>query len=337
MKISSTNEYGKLVSCVVGDATNAQFPKHDAIFAYNKETSSWTETEVQLGKFPQHVIDESNEDLETLANTLKSFGVTVYRPGQLDHQAMVKTRYWETDGMYNYCPRDILLVIDDMVIEAPMTYRSRQMESDAYADIRDRAIASGARWFAAPRPRLLTSDTVVKDGNVSLSEKEPIFDAANVLRHNDDLLYLVSNSGNRIGGEWLQRMVGKKYRVHIADNLYSHAHIDSTISVLRDGAVVLNGARINENNCPAMFKGWTKIYVQDVVPQSFYHWPYASKWIAVNMFSIDPKTVIVDKNQTELIKQLEAIGQTVVPLELRHSRTLGGGFHCVTLDLERER
>jgi len=25
----------------------------------------------------------------------------------------------------------------------------------------------------------------------------------------------------------------------------------------------------------------------------------------------------------------------VIPLELRHSRTLGGGFHCVTLDLQR--
>ena len=44
----------------------------------------------------------------------------------------------------------------------------------------------------------------------------------------------------------------------------------------------------------------------------------------------------VDKNQTELIKTLERHSMTVVPLELRHSRTLGGGFHCVTLDLFRE-
>jgi N-dimethylarginine dimethylaminohydrolase len=130
-------------------------------------------------------------------------------------------------------------------------------------------------------------------------------------------------------------MLGKKYRVHIIDNLYSYAHIDSTISVLRDGVVVLNGSRVNENNCPKLFQGWTKIYVNDVVPQTFFNYPYASKWIALNMFSIDPKTVIVDQNQTDLIRRLEQIGQTVVPLELRHSRTLGGGFHCVTLDLER--
>jgi N-dimethylarginine dimethylaminohydrolase len=53
------------------------------------------------------------------------------------------------------------------------------------------------------------------------------------------------------------------------------------------------------------------------------------------MLSINPTTVIVDKHQIELIKSIEQRGITVIPLELRHSRTLGGGFHCVTLDLVR--
>ena len=56
----------------------------------------------------------------------------------------------------------------------------------------------------------------------------------------------------------------------------------------------------------------------------------------MNMFSLDSDTVIVDKNQRELIKQLEQHSMTVIAQELRHSRTLGGGFHCVTLDLLRE-
>ena len=46
-------------------------------------------------------------------------------------------------------------------------------------------------------------------------------------------------------------------------------------------------------------------------------------------------TVIVDKHQYNLIKTLEQHKFTTIPLELRHSRTLGGGFHCVTLDLLR--
>jgi N-dimethylarginine dimethylaminohydrolase len=51
---------------------------------------------------------------------------------------------------------------------------------------------------------------------------------------------------------------------------------------------------------------------------------------------VDPKTVIVDRHQTELIKTLESYRFQVIPHELRHSRTLGGGFHCVTLDLIRQ-
>ena len=46
--------------------------------------------------------------------------------------------------------------------------------------------------------------------------------------------------------------------------------------------------------------------------------------------------VIVDSNQHRLIVDLETAGFTVIPLQMRHSRTLGGGFHCVTLDLIRE-
>ena len=54
------------------------------------------------------------------------------------------------------------------------------------------------------------------------------------------------------------------------------------------------------------------------------------------MFSIDPNTVIVDRQQTKLMDLLDRYNIEVVPLQLRHSRTLGGGFHCVTLDLIRE-
>lgn len=335
MKISSSNEYGKLVSCIVGDATGARFPELDEIFDYNQEVTSWKETPLPKGKFSQTIIDEANEDLEDLANTLKKENVKVYRPNDLDHSHVITTHEWSTDGMYRYCPRDVLLVIDDLVIECPMVYRSRQFESVAYWKIKTKAIADNARWISAPRPRLLTQDVYIHEQNVVLSDREPMFDAANILRHNDDILYLVSNTGNLLGARWLQNILGNKYKVHILDNLYSYAHIDSTISILRDGLVVLNGSRVNENNCPDIFKGWDKIYVEDVVPQSFIDYPYASKWIALNLFSVAPDKVIVDKAQKDLINAIEKYKIDVLPLTLRHSRTLGGGFHCVTLDLER--
>jgi N-dimethylarginine dimethylaminohydrolase len=336
MRISSKNEYDKLKSVIVGDATGARFPELDEIFNYNQEVTQWADTPLPRGKFPKHIIDEANEDLDSLVNVLKSLNVTVYRPTDIDHSYIVKTHEWETDGMYNYCPRDVLLVIDDLVIECPMIYRSRQFESAAYQKIRRRAIVDNARWISAPRPSLLTQDTYVQDKNIVLNQREPMFDAANILRHNNDILYLVSNTGNLLGARWLQNILGKNYKVHILENIYAYAHLDSTISILRDGLVLLNATRISDSNCPSIFDGWQKIWIDDVVPQSFYNYPYASKWIAMNVLSVDPNTVIVDKHQKELIDKLENFNLTVIPLELRHSRTLGGGFHCVTLDLERE-
>jgi glycine amidinotransferase/scyllo-inosamine-4-phosphate amidinotransferase 1 len=55
----------------------------------------------------------------------------------------------------------------------------------------------------------------------------------------------------------------------------------------------------------------------------------------MNVLSVNPKTVIVDPRQPKLIKKLERAKFEVIPVQLTHSRTLGGGHHCATLDLER--
>jgi N-dimethylarginine dimethylaminohydrolase len=100
---------------------------------------------------------------------------------------------------------------------------------------------------------------------------------------------------------------------------------------------MLNASRVTEDNCPRAFKDWEKIYVTEdqIVAQDFYQYPYASKWIAMNMLVLDPETVIIDAAQTQLINILKSKGIDSIPLTLSHSRTLGGGFHCVTLDTRR--
>jgi glycine amidinotransferase/scyllo-inosamine-4-phosphate amidinotransferase 1 len=161
-----------------------------------------------------------------------------------------------------------------------------------------------------------------------------ILDAANVLRLNDKMLYLESASGNIEAFEWLQNKF-PDVPIEVC-KFYSGVHIDSTIVPIREGLVVINASRVNMNNLPSVFHKWEVIWVDEVVGQGFYQYPYASKWIALNMLVVDPTTVIVDKHQTKLIEILEDHNMLVLPLELRHSRTLGGGFHCVTLDIVRE-
>jgi N-dimethylarginine dimethylaminohydrolase len=56
----------------------------------------------------------------------------------------------------------------------------------------------------------------------------------------------------------------------------------------------------------------------------------------MNLLMVDVDLAVVDAGHPALLSMLERAGVTVVPLRLRHARTLGGGFHCVTLDVRRD-
>ena len=301
--INSWNEWDSLKRIIVGDATNANWPVNDPVFKLEGEKTTWKETPVPRGPVPQRIIEETNQDLDTLATTLMSLGVEVLRPEPLNFQVH--------DGLYNYCPRDRLLVYGSTIVDPAMMYPCRDMELQCYHDIVD----SAEHYLHMPR------------------NEGMILDAANVLRLNDKMLMLESASGNRAAYDWLCNQFPDT-QIELC-NFYSGVHIDSTIVALREGLVMLNASRVKFDQVPQVFDGWHKIWVNDVVAQDFYQYPYASKWIAMNMLTVDPHTVIVDRHQAALIKTLESYRFTVIPLELRHSRTLGGGFHCVTLDLVR--
>jgi glycine amidinotransferase/scyllo-inosamine-4-phosphate amidinotransferase 1 len=302
--ISSVNEWSPLKKIVVGSATDANWPVNDPVFSKESEKTTWKETPVPRGPVPQRIIDEANEDLDMLATTLIGLGVEVVRPDPLNFQSH--------DGMYNYCPRDRFLVYGSTVVDPAMMYPCRDMELQCYHNIVD----SADQYLFMPRNEGMT------------------LDAANVLRLNDKMLFLESASGNRAAYNWLCDQF-PDVTIELC-NFYAGVHIDSTIVALREGLVMLNSSRVGFDTVPKVFDGWQKIWVNEVVAQDFYQYPYASKWIAMNMLTVDPNTVIVDRHQTELIKTLKSYQFEVIPLELRHSRTLGGGFHCVTLDLNRQ-
>ena len=301
--ISSVNEWSQLRKVIVGSAIHANWPVTDPVFSQESKKTTWTATPVPSGPVPQRIIDETNQDLDQLAATLTELGVEVLRPDPLNFQLH--------DGFSNYCPRDRLLVYGSTIVDPAMMYPCRDMELQCYHDIVD----SADHYRFMPRNEGMTMD------------------AANVLRLNDHMLFLESPSGNRAAYNWLCKQF-PDVKIELC-NFYSGVHIDSTIMPLREGLVMINGARVGFDHVPQVFDGWHKIWVSDVVAQDFYQYPYASKWIGMNMLVVNPATVIVDQAQTELIKTLKSYNFTVIPLQLRHSRTLGGGFHCVTLDLVR--
>jgi len=302
--INSRNEWDPLEAIVVGSATNANWPSNDPVFAIESSKTSWTETPVPTGPVPNWIVEEANAELDRLSEILVDYGAVVYRPRPMDFVAL--------GGMYNYCPRDRLLVCGDTVVDVNMMYPCRNQETEALQQI----IRQAKKVLIMPR------------------DQDMILDAANVCRLGDTWLYLQSHSGNLAAYDWLCNQF-PDIDIELC-NFYSGVHIDSTIVPVREGLVLLNASRVTESNCPRAFDSWEKIYINDVVPQGFYQYPYASKWIAMNMLVLDPRTVIVDAAQTALITILKSKGIDAIPHTLSHSRTLGGGFHCVTLDTRRK-
>jgi N-dimethylarginine dimethylaminohydrolase len=154
------------------------------------------------------------------------------------------------------------------------------------------------------------------------------------------LIYLVSATGNEMGGHWLQSVLGDAFRVHFFKDVYYGSHIDSTLVALRPGLLLCNPSRVNEQTLPKVLKQWKVIYSPPMENTDRYDAEYLSKsigsdWIDMNAFSINSNLVVVDRDQTALIKLLEKQGLDVIPLKLRHSKMLGGGPHCVTLDIRR--
>ncbi|MGW3690117.1 inosamine-phosphate amidinotransferase 1 [Streptomyces sp. NPDC005125] len=341
--VHSYDEFTQLREIIVGNPLNARIPatRDPSMWLNLYPDLSYAElSEVRTGRFPRQIIDETLEDLDVLVHTLRDLGVVVRQAEALDHGRQFATPDWSSEGFYSYCPRDIALIIGTTIIETPSPMRARYFETYGLRSIFQQAMQSGAAWISAPKPRLRDEQFTVDDNGLPLlGELEPVFDAANILRCGRDIFYQVSGSGNELGLTWLRsalRLQGD-FTVHPLRGIYGYTHIDSTIALLRPGLVLVNPDRVTEDNLPAPLRGWDRVWCppMEQAPVSSPH-PLSSPWLGMNLLMVNSDLAIVDADQHELIRTLERHGISVLPRSLRHGRVLGGGFHCVTLDLVRD-
>jgi len=334
------NEWGKLKQIIVGRPEFAQIPTVRDKSLHTIDYANYTDEQflrIPYGRYPNWMIEETIEDLNELSKTLEDLGVQVFRPSLVDWSEKYSTDNWEVDGYYGYCPRDSMLVIEDKVIATPMALRQRQNEVRAFKHLFDKSC-----WVDFPKPKLL--DSIYDRGLLpgpTLRNDEPVFDAANLLKCNNDIIYLVSNTGNLAGAEYLQKWLDEnmkeKYKVHPIQDVYAFIHIDTTFVLIREGLVLLNPKRVNDTNMPEVFRKWDKIYSPEMIETPFLaHWAEASLWLGMNTLSYDENTMIVEERQIPLIKELKKWGVDSIPVKMRHARTFSGGPHCVTLDTIRE-
>lgn len=322
----ATNEWDKLKKILVGTANCAKIPRIDSSMRLVNYADVKDIKQIPVGDYPPIVIEEANADLEVFCDFLKGEDIEVLRPKTHEFPNHDDVHY------YDYCPRDIMFLHGKHAIATPMPIRARAFNY--------RTIAHHFKFITvAPRfyeETLYNEQCLGNPDILATTDVAPAFDAANVLRANDDLLYLVSNSGNKAGAEWLQQNTGLK--VHLLEGVYSYMHIDSTVAFLKEGLLLLNPSRIKDISVlPEPFRSWDYIMCPEPTEMGYYgNYNNASTWINMNLISISPECVCLEENQHSLAVELEKHGIESVMLPTRHQRTLGGGFHCVTLDMERE-
>ena len=110
------------------------------------------------------------EELDEFSRILEAEGVTVRRPEPIDFSQGYQTPDFTSPSGFNAVPRDLLLVIGEEIIEAPMAWRSRFFEYRAYRRILKEYFKQGAKWTAVPKP--LMSDELYDENYPPPSQVE---------------------------------------------------------------------------------------------------------------------------------------------------------------------
>jgi glycine amidinotransferase len=343
--VNSFNEWDPLEEVILGVVDGASVPPWHVTLKATMPAHQHDFYKRSGGRpFPRQQVEAARKDLLEFAQILEAEGVIVRWPDIVDFSKSYSTPEWESaGGLYAAMPRDALLVIGDEIIEAPMAWRSRYFEATSYRSLLKEYFRKGARWTAAPKPQL--SDALYDyqyeepaDGRpvkYAITEFEPTFDAADFIRCGKDIFVQKSHVSNSFGIEWLRRHLGERYTIHELKFNDTHPmHIDASIMPLAPGKLLANPRRVDK--VPKIFKSWDILYAPEpCIPDDNVLY-MTSKWITMNVLSLDEKRVIVEKNEGPLIRALKDWGFEPIPCGFRNFNTFGGSFHCATLDVRRK-
>ena len=331
------NEWDPLEEVIVGTAINAAVPAETrAMTEATMPEKYWTFFQEHAGRlFPAELLVKAQEELDLLAETLENLGIVVRRPDDLDWVAL--------KGNSAAMARDVLLVAADEILETPVAWKSRQKECWAYHSLLSEYAAGGARWESAPKPMdpeaLIVADHRHSDREFIsvINESHPVFDAADFLRFGKDIVGQRSHVTNQTGINWLRHHLGPAFNVHILNVNDTHPmHIDATIMPLRPGLMLVNRHRAPiAELAGGLFKDWEFLITPDPVAGDDPPFYFTSDWINMNVLSIDHRRVLVEERQVPMIRLLEKAGLEPIVLPFRHVNSLGGSFHCATLDIRR--
>ncbi|MFC4951057.1 glycine amidinotransferase [Pseudonocardia sp. GCM10023141] len=305
---------------------------------------------------PDQLVDELNEDITGLVTALAACGVNVLRPAAPGKDVDISSPFWSARATPPLNIRDQTIILGNTIVETAPHVRARVFENDLLKPLFYSYFEAGSNWLSMPRPAL-TRDSLddayfrrqgidvscATDGETALGIDglglEMIFDGAQCMRLGRDVLVNVANRNHELALRWLTVNL-PQLRFHRLDGIADN-HIDSVVVPLRPGLMLLRSPKYL-SYLPLAMQSWDVIYPPATNESDFPDYtdfgfviPIASRYIDINVLSVNETTVVVNAHYPELISLLEKRGFTVVPVRHRHRRLFGGGFHCFTLDTVR--
>jgi glycine amidinotransferase len=254
-------------------------------------------------------------------------------------------------------PRDVILTLGNEMLEATMSYRSRWFEYLCYRPLLEKYydLDPDMKMESAPKPRLTDdsyrenylNDEITLDERLNMvakrefvtTEKEILFDAADILRMGKDLFVQHGFTTNLKGSNWLRRHF-KDHRVHTLNfpgDPYP-IHIDATFTPLKPGLIINNPTRRLPEEQKKIFErnDWEVIDAAQPAHNEPPPLCYSSIWLSMNVLVVDPKTVCVEESEVYQCEQINKLGFEVIPVPFRDAYPFGGALHCATTDVYRE-
>ncbi|NLP65464.1 amidinotransferase [Paraburkholderia sacchari] len=342
--INSFNEWDPLEEVIVGDMFDATVPELDIAVRATMPEDQISFFAANAGKeFPSGYVSKASEELDIFSETLSKLDIVVRRPSKIRKSTPYSTPHWQTPGgLYSAMPRDSLLVIGDLIIEAPMAWRSRYFETDAFRPLLKEYFQKGGKWIAAPKPQLLDEtfnphydpETPYLTDRYAVTEFEPTFDAADFIRCGRDIFVQKSHVTNDFGIEWVRSHIGRAYTIHKIDHRDAGPmHIDATLMPLCPGKLLIHPTRLN--TIPAQFKNWEVRKAPLPTERPGHNLYMSTSWLSMNVLMLSPDTVVVEAGERNMIAFMESWGFNVLPVNFRNVIRFGGAFHCVTADVRR--
>ena len=361
--VSSHNEWDVLEEVIVGAGIPIDLPAidftfklffHDNIYGKKYDDIHNTSGDIPKTYITKRHIEEHNEDIEEFASLLSNLGVVVKRPKIPTKIHRTATPAWESTIHPALNVRDLTIVIGNEIIETPASCRWRYFENEYLKHLFLEYFKAGCKWTQVPRPIMTDSSFDLsyfranKDAYNEYKEliksnpldcgHEIMFDAANIMRLGNHILFNASTENARLGAKWLRSHLGNEYtiwEINIADS-----HIDSSFLPLRPGLALITREDF-WNKLPAPLQKWDKIYIpqRDRSQEEFKAQGIrlASPRIELNLFSVSPELVICHPEyEKELNKKLKPYGITAIGSRMRHCEIFAGAHHCTTLDIRRK-